>query len=644
MKKVPIEPVKSSRLENDLQSSSDGDEFDGSDYNDEENVGGDNSDEDGGRNDEGSQDYSDDVINSDESGDEDDEFEIQSSDDESDEDSELLDGEYDQDIPRQQSELLRQAESNIRRYREQKPKGIGVGSAPADVNLKALLNTDDLSSDDEDATRNNTVGRIPLHWYDAYDHIGYNMSGEKLLKRKGGDRIDQALSNRDESAAMRTVYDMYNDREVVLTQRDIEIIQRIQSGAFAHPEHDDTPDYVDYFSSIKEVMPLSSRPIPKQQFLPNKWEMLKVKKILHAMKEGTYKTIAQREEEKRHKSKPPLYMIWEETDEETLIMSKRNQYHLPAPKMPLPGHAESYNPSPEYLLTEGEQKDMEEQDPTDRQYNFIPKKFDCLRHVPGYGNLVKERFERCLDLYLCPRKLKLRLNIDPETLVPRLPKPRELQPYPNSLCLQYLGHTKGVRSISISPDGQYIVSGSDDCTVRLWEVDTCLCRDVWKFDNAVVNVAWNPHYNHHIVAVATGNKVVFISTGTGDKDSSELSDTMLEAARDVAGSTESNEQTENSDVVDLDEDVDEVTSSTKKKKVAARWSLPPSITPNGDTTREQSQNRQTGSRTRYGFPVGPAVEVRFDGAVTSLAWHHKGDYIATVAPTAGAAAVCIHQV
>jgi len=34
----------------------------------------------------------------------------------------------------------------------------------------------------------------------------------------------------------RTVYDAYNDRKVVLTDREMEIIRRIQSGAFAHPE------------------------------------------------------------------------------------------------------------------------------------------------------------------------------------------------------------------------------------------------------------------------------------------------------------------------------------------------------------------------------------------------------------------------
>ena len=31
-------------------------------------------------------------------------------------------------------------------------------------------------------------------------------------------------------------------------------------------------------------------------------------------------------------------------------------YHLPAPKMPMPSHAESYNPPDEYLLTEEEKQ------------------------------------------------------------------------------------------------------------------------------------------------------------------------------------------------------------------------------------------------------------------------------------------------
>jgi ribosome biogenesis protein ERB1 len=92
-----------------------------------------------------------------------------------------------------------------------------------------LLHVDDLSSDDEDGVRRNTIGRVPLHWYDAFDHIGYDIAGTKMVKRKGKDSIDMALQEKDNPNASRLVYDMYNDREVVLSDRQLEIIRRIQA-------------------------------------------------------------------------------------------------------------------------------------------------------------------------------------------------------------------------------------------------------------------------------------------------------------------------------------------------------------------------------------------------------------------------------
>jgi hypothetical protein len=53
---------------------------------------------------------------------------------------------------------------------------------------------------------------------------------------------------------------------------------------------------------------------------------------------------------------------------------------------------------------------------------------------------------------------------------------------------------------------------------------------------------------------------------------------------------------------------------------------------------------------RCGVMVGPRVELRMrsregkNSVVTSLVWHHKGDYLATLTPNAGAQAVAIHQV
>ena len=68
-----------------------------------------------------------------------------------------------------------------------------------------------------------------------------------------------------------------------------------------------------------------------------------------------------------------------------------------------------------------------------------------LIQVPAYADFIKERFERCLDLYLCPRTRRKRLFVpDAKALVPKLPKPRDLQPFPTTLALRYLGHKAAV--------------------------------------------------------------------------------------------------------------------------------------------------------------------------------------------------------
>lgn len=106
---------------------------------------------------------------------------------------------------------------------------------------------------------------------------------------------------------------------------------------------------------------------------------------------------------------------------------------IQAPKVKLPEHSESYNPSKEYLMDKDEQKEWEEMDEEDRPLDYIPKKFDVLRKVPAYENLIREKFNRCLDLYLCPRARRKKLTIDPESLIPEIPKPSDLKPFPTRI-------------------------------------------------------------------------------------------------------------------------------------------------------------------------------------------------------------------
>lgn len=52
----------------------------------------------------------------------------------------------------------------------------------------------------------------------------------------------------------------------------------------------------------------------------------------------------------------------------------------------------------------------EQQEPDERKLGFLPRRFPSLRAVPAYGRFIQERFERCLDLYLCPRQRKMRVR------------------------------------------------------------------------------------------------------------------------------------------------------------------------------------------------------------------------------------------
>ena len=158
-------------------------------------------------------------------------------------------------------------------------------------------------------------------------------------------------------------------------------------------------------------------------------------------------------------TKSKFYSIWSSEPTSSVIPP------LPAPKVKLPSHSESYNPPEEYIPTEQERKEWEEMDPEDREQDCLPQKYSSLRLVPAYDRFVKERFNRQLDLYLAPRVQRVKLNIDPSSLIPKLPNPNSLRPFPNYRNLKLNQSSHRVRCISASPDGNWVVSGDENGVV-----------------------------------------------------------------------------------------------------------------------------------------------------------------------------------
>jgi ribosome biogenesis protein ERB1 len=44
----------------------------------------------------------------------------------------------------------------------------------------------------------NSVGNIPMEWYDDYPHIGYDIDGKKIMKPAKGDELDKFLENMED--------------------------------------------------------------------------------------------------------------------------------------------------------------------------------------------------------------------------------------------------------------------------------------------------------------------------------------------------------------------------------------------------------------------------------------------------------------
>ncbi|XP_051925880.1 ribosome biogenesis protein bop1 [Hippocampus zosterae] len=433
----------------------------------------------------------------------------------------------------------------------------------------------DLDSSDEEDIRN-TVGNIPMEWYKDFPHIGYNLDGKKIYKPiRSKDELEQFLDKMENPDYWRTVHDKQTGSDIVLSDEQVELVKRLQRGQFGDVNFDEFQPSVDFFTKDVMLHPVTNRPADKRSFIPSLIEKDKVSKLVHAIKMGWIKPRRVRDE-----ASGRFYDLWSNEDSS---LAAQHRMHLPAPKIPLPGHHESYNPPPEYLFTEEERALWEQQDPADRKLPFVPVKFSSLRQVPAFPRFIHERFERCLDLYLCPRQRKMRVNVDPEDLIPKLPKPKDLQPFPTTQSLVYRGHSSLVRSISVSPSGQWLASGSDDSSVRFWEVSSSRCVKVIQVGGAVKCVRWNPNPSVCLVAVALDSLVLIVSPSLAERQVLLSSERLL-AAYQEAESAEATGPVSWCDV-------------------------------------EGEEHRQ-----------GLRLKIRHPKAVKQLTWHAKGDYLAAVMP------------
>jgi len=468
-------------------------------------------------------------------------------------------------------------------------------------------------SDDSDAPATaNTIGNIPLSFYDSYPHIGYDINGKKIARPAKGEALDALLDSIDVPKGWTGLTDPATGKPLELSQQELEVLKRIQMNEVPEEGYDPYPATIEYFTSKTETMPLSAAPEPKRRFVPSKHEAKRVMKIVRAIREGRILPYKPPPEEEGDDLEVKHYDIWANE-----APRPDHPMNIPAPKLPPPGYEESYHPPPEYLPDKNEKKAWDEADEEDRE-DFLPTNHDSLRKVPGYDRFVKEKFERCLDLYLAPRLRRSKLNVDPESLLPKLPSPEELRPFPTTCATIFRGHEGRVRSLAVDPSGVWLASGGDDgyvsrlrysgksdayygfsfSTVRVWELLTG--RQVWSVilekGEAVNVVRWRPGTDAIVLCAATGEDVYLIAVPISDPETESKSRELIDAGWGYAA------------------------ASNAKKEPSIQWTRP-------------------GSRLQ---DEGVLVKFSLRKTVKVISWHRRGEYFSTVSPQGQSSSVAIH--
>lgn len=439
---------------------------------------------------------------------------------------------------------------------------------------KAVYNEYEEDSSDEEDLRN-TIGNIPMNWYDEYPHMGYDLDGNPIIKPDKGDKLDQFLRMLEDPDHGRTVYDKQTGQEVRLSDADLDIVRRVLSNKVPDAKYNMYSKWIDHFTHEVMDMPLSGRPEHKRSFIPSKKEAAYVARRAELIKKGmvTYKT---KQKKKR------FYDLWGTKGDDQI---RRLTHRLETPKMPLPGHEDSYRAPLEYI----------------KEYNA--RRFTSVRKIPQFYNFVKDRYERCLDLYLAPRKLIKKPLYKADDLLPRMPKPKDLRPFPTREALRFVGHQSVVRTISIHPLGKFLASGSDDHTVKIWEISTGRCLRTFNFQGIIKWVAWNPSPKLFLLAVVVGNKVFCLNPET------YLTDRVVVR------------QTNAVFRVEPDKGDDQIGKQFERVRTAVTWRKP-------DATE---------------WSNGIRVVLEHFKDVKQIVWHKQGDYFVTVIPHGMNRSILIHQ-
>ncbi|OUS41777.1 NUC169 domain-domain-containing protein, partial [Ostreococcus tauri] len=331
----------------------------------------------------------------------------------------------------------------------------------------------------------NKVGDVPVAWYRGERHVGYNQNGLKLLRKRDADNLETLLRRIDDRSSWRVLTDVRHGHHFQLSVDEVKMLRRLNHGLL--PVSDELND-VNNEPCVRSTSIFAATD-PKRRFVRSKHEARRVLSLVRHLRRtaiASNPVLDPRDPERN-------FDIWSAE----LAHEGFNHATIRAAKAARAGNESSYNAPPEYFSGSASTTTTDET--------------KSLRYLIANANFVKECFNRCLDLYLCPRAKKQTIQVDPDSILPQVPEVSNLKPFPRVLSVSYPGHKHHVQSISINDSGDLLCSGCADGTVRIYELATGHCECEFLLDAPVACVSWRSGSEREF-AVCSGKTIVILST------------------------------------------------------------------------------------------------------------------------------------
>ena len=439
-------------------------------------------------------------------------------------------------------------------------------------------NSSDDSSDEEVLVR---TGDVPENWYDGMEHVGYDINSNKVLKNPEEDEIEKFIKKANDKNWWREIYDSKNNSSVYLSDKDLEIINRIRQGKMANKKVGED----DYFEDDLpyQIHPMSNQIPSKKKFGFSRNEQKTINRLVYLYKNGLMPM------EKPKKTEQKIYDIWEFEDENDLSQY-RPGFGFQIPKRELPDNEESYNTK--------ENKDG-----------------GILRRIPRYDNLIEEELERCCDLFLSARTIRKKLDLKENDVLPDLPKPEELRPFPTKECMVYKGHESSIRDICCDPNGNVLISADNGNLVFFWDISTGKITTKFDLKEKVRKININKFLK--LIVICTETHIFFILPRYLEKKYKEEILTLVKEKiypKIIENKTTKEEEKESN------KDNNNITIND-----SFVWHIPKS-----DSKKEKQ---------------GILFYMKWtQGVIKNLVWHNKGDYFGTLSKNSqGKTQVYIHS-